>query len=90
MILSFILYITMKFFKRYHPILIIIAIACLIVFPRRSGYVMLLDFISFPTYSLSSIHRYDGLMWMIIQTLNVVLGGMVTQYLIMCGALIGL
>jgi hypothetical protein len=76
--------------KRYHPILIVIAIACLIVFPRRSGYVMLLDFIAWPEYSFSALHRYDGIAWMIIQTLNVVFGGMITQYIIMMGSLIGL
>jgi hypothetical protein len=76
--------------KRYYNLIIIIAIACLIVFPRRSGYLLLLDFAAWPEYSLSHIQRYDGIVWIMIQTLNVWLGGMITQYIIMMGCMVGL
>jgi hypothetical protein len=80
----------MTLLKRYHPILIIIAIACLIVFPRRSGYMMLLDLVSVPVYSMQIIHRYDGIMWTIIHMIKILTGGMISQYIIVMSALIGL
>ena len=69
--------------KKYYHILVIITIACVIVFPRRSGYVMLLDFVTVPEYSWDFLDLYSGLVWIILEIIKILLGGMVMQYLVM-------
>lgn len=80
----------LKLLQKYHHILIIITIACLIVFPRRSGYVMLLDFMTVPEYSWQFFDPYGGLAWIAVDTIGLVFWGIILQYVVMLGALISL
>lgn len=78
-----------KFWQKRGQYTIIIALTLLIIFPRRGGYFMLLDFVSIPEIDyLTKLSWSEGLMWNILHIVGFIVWPIVLQYMLYCGALV--